>query len=234
MPSYELFCGVTSALVVSPIMTLIDTSIIKSQLNKINFKNSFIQTSNDYLNKKINYKRPFGIMFSVYASTYSTANLVEFYCKKNNVDYKFPTLISTSIINILTISYKDKEFSKLFNNKLNSFPKISYGLFGIRDMMTIYSCFIYKRDFMNYLSNYMPKNTADFLSSIIIPITAQTLSTPFHIVAIDLYQNPNLKLIDRIKNIKNLYISVCIGRIIRVIPAFCIGGFINDMLRNRS
>lgn len=169
----------------------------------------------------------------VYSSTYSTANLTELYCKKNNIDYKIPTLISTSIVNILTIGYKDKEYSKLFNNKYNTFPKISYGLFSIRDIITFYSCFIFKKDFMNYLSNYMPKNTADFMSSIIIPITAQTISTPLHIMAIDLYQRPIIDFKDRLKNIKNMYFTVCSGRIIRVIPAFCIGGFINDMLRNR-
>jgi hypothetical protein len=215
-------------------MTLIDSSIIKSQINKLDFKRSFIQTSNEYIENKINFRRPFGIMFLVYSSTYSTANLVELYCKKNNIDYKIPTFISTSIVNILTIAYKDKEYSKMFNTKYNIFPKISYGLISVRDMITIYSCFIFKKDFMNYLSNYMPKNTADFVSSITIPIAAQTISTPIHILAIDYFQRPEVKLVDRIKHIKSMYIPVCTGRIIRVLPAFCIGGFINDMLRNRN
>lgn len=233
MPLYELFCGFTSSLIVSPIMTIIDSAIIRSQINKLDFKKSLLETNNDYLNKKISFKRPFNVMLLVYSSTYSTANLVELYCKKNNIDYKIPTLLSTSFVNILTIAYKDREYTKIFNSKKNVFPRISYGLFAIRDMITISSSFIFKNDFKEFLHNYIPNNTSDLIASLTLPIMVQTISTPIHILAIDIYQRPDIKIIDRIKKIKTSYSSICYGRIIRVIPAFCIGGFINDMLRNR-
>lgn len=215
-------------------MTLIDISIIKSQLNKINFKQSLIETTNDYSNKKIKFHRPFGIMLFVYSSTYSTANIVELYCKNNQIDYKIPTLICTSIVNISAIGYKDKEYSKIFNNKYNVFPKKSFGLFAIRDMLTISSSFIYKKDLIHILDKYMPHNSADFFASLTLPIFAQIISTPIHILAIDLYQRPNVQINERLVNIKNNYSNVCAGRVIRVIPAFCLGGFINDMLRSRK
>jgi len=234
MPLYELFSALTSAFIVTPIMTIIDTSVIYSQIYKLNFKNSMIKTFNYYSKNKINFKKPFNIMFLVYSSTYSTANLTELYCKKNNIDYNIPTLFLTSIINILTIGYKDKEYSKIFNNNFNRFPKSSYGLFAIRDIITIYSCFIFKNDCINYLSNYTQKNTANFISSILIPISAQTISCPLHILAIDLYKNPNSTFTQRYNIIKSMYKQVCLGRIIRVIPAFCFGGFINDMIKNKQ
>lgn len=233
MPLYELFCGLTSSLLVSPIMTIIDSSIIRSQLNKMDFKTSLLQTSSDYVNKNICFKRPFGVMLLVYSSTYSTANLVELFCKKNKIDYKIPTLIATSTVNICTIAYKDKEYARMFNNVHNIFPKKSLGLFAIRDMLTISSSFVYKKDFTTWLHKYMPNNTADLIASITLPIAAQIISTPLHILAIDIYQRPFYNFSDRIQNIKVMYKSVCIGRVIRVLPAFCLGGFINDMLRNR-
>jgi hypothetical protein len=233
MPLYEVFCGVTSGFIVSPVMTIIDSSIIKSQLTNQSFKKSLLETSNDYLNKRINFFKPCKIMLLVYASTYTTANLTETYCKKKNIDYKIPTLLTTSFVNIVTIAYKDKEYSKIFHSKNHIFPKCSYGLFAVRDMITISSNFIFKNDCKNFLHNYMPYNTADFIASLTLPIVAQTISTPLHILAIDIYQRPKMPFKDRIQNIKNLYPSVCYGRILRVIPAFCIGGFINDMLRNR-
>ena len=233
MPFYEVFCGITSALIVSPIMTIIDSAIIKSQLNKINLKQSLLETSNDYLNKKIGIRKPLNIMLFVYSSTYSTANLTELYCKNNNIDYKMPTLLTTSIVNIAAIAYKDKEYSNIFNVNKSRFPYKSYGLFAIRDMLTISSSFIYKKDAINFLNNYVPMNAADFIASLSLPILVQTISTPIHILAIDFYQSPYMKFNERIKNILVMYNSVCYGRIVRVIPAFCIGGFINDMLRNR-
>lgn len=233
MPFNEIFSAITSSLIISPIMTIIDTSIIKSQINKLDFKKSLLENVNSYLNRQINFTKPFNIMLFVYTSTYSTANLVELYCKKNDVDYKIPTLLTTTIVNIITIGYKDKEYSKIFNSKKSLFPKTSYGLFAIRDILTISSSFVFKNDVKEYLHNYMPNNAADLIASMTLPIMAQTISTPLHILAIDIYQRPNINLGDRIKNIKSSYLSVCSGRVIRVIPAFCIGGFINDMLRNK-
>jgi len=233
MPLHELACGITSALFVSPVMTVIDSAIIKSQIKKIDFKKALLDTTNDYAHKKIHFTRPFYLMFLVYSSTYSTANLVDFYCKKNKIDYKIPTLLATSAINISTIAYKDKEYSRLFNTQKMTFPKTCYGLFALRDMMTISSCFILKKDFTHILHNYMPINTADFIASLTLPVITQSISTPLHILAIDIYQRPGLHFNARIHHIKTMYTSVCIGRIIRVIPAFCIGGFLNDMLRNR-
>ncbi len=233
MPIYELFCGFTSALLVSPVMTTIDTSIIKSQLTKKSFKQSFTETINDFTNKKIAFNRPFGIMFCVYSSTYSTANITELYCRKKEIDYKIPTLFTTSAVNIATIAYKDREYAKLFNQTYNVFPKKSYVLFTVRDMLTISSSFIFKKDVISYFDKYMPHNTADFIASMIVPIAIQPVSTPIHILAIDIYQRPEADFMERVRNIRNMYGSVCIGRTIRVIPAFCIGGFINDMLRNR-
>lgn len=233
MPFNEIFSAITSSLIISPIMTIIDTSIIKSQINKLDFKKSLLENVNSYLNRQINFTKPFNIMLFVYTSTYSTANLVELYCKKNDVDYKIPTLLTTTIVNIITIGYKDKEYSKIFNSKKSLFTKTSYGLFAIRDILTISSSFVFKNDVKEYLHNYMPNNAADLIASMTLPIMAQTISTPLHILAIDIYQRPNINLGDRIKNIKSSYLSVCSGRVIRVIPAFCIGGFINDMLRNK-
>lgn len=235
MPLYDIFCAFTSSLLISPLMTIIDVSIIRSQINKKRFNQSIIETTNDYLNKKIRFSKPFGIMLTAYTLTYSTANLIDLYCKKNNINSTMPLLFGTSFVNILTIGYKDKEYSKIFNNdKYLTFSKKSYLLFGIRDLITISSCFIFKKDLTNQINKYMPYNFADFISSVILPIIAQIISTPLHILSIDIYNNPNSNRLERIKNIKKMYHSVCIGRVIRVIPSFCIGGFINDMLRNRN
>lgn len=233
MPLYEISCASISSLVVSPIMTIIDTAIIQSQIKKIQLKDAVVNTINDYSTKRMKFNRPFGIMFFVYSSTYATANLTNLACKKMNIDYKIPTLIATSLVNIAAISYKDKEYTKLFNQTRNSFPRASYGLFALRDMTTIASSFIFKNDVANELNTYMPHNIADFIASMTVPMAMQLVSTPIHILSIDLYQRPTALFKDRMLFIRQMYKSVCSGRVMRVIPAFCIGGFINDMTRSR-
>lgn len=234
MPIYEIFCGLTSSLIVAPIMTIIDTAVIKTQINKLSLKEALSETVSDYSSKKIKFAKPFSIMLLVYSSTYSTANLTTLFCKTNNLDYKLPTLIATSLVNVASISYKDKEYTKLFALKKQNFQKSSYTLFAIRDMLTIASSFTYKDNCIQLFNKFMPHNTADFFASLLLPMGIQILSTPLHILAIDLYQHPHSTKKERLENIQRMYKSVCGGRILRVIPAFCIGGFINDMLRDRK
>jgi hypothetical protein len=231
MPFHEIFAGITSSFIISPIMSIIDISIIKSQLHKEKIGKSIVDNITFYSNNKPKFIKPLFVMNMVYSSTYCTANLTELYCKKNNIDYKLPTLFTTSLINIFTISYKDMIYSKLLKNTLVKFPLRSNFLLAIRDVMTINACFIWKKDLINYLDKYMMHNKSEIISSIILPSTIQIISTPIHILAIDMYEKPHSNSIERFKNIKLCYKSVLFGRILRAIPAFGIGSFINDMLR---
>lgn len=231
MPVYELTAALISSATVSPIMTIIDTSIIKSQFQKVGLVQACTDTIKDYTNGTIKFKRPLGIMTMVYGSTYATANLTELMCHKIGIDYRIPTLVATSIANVSSIAYKDREYAKIFNQTRMQFPKLSYGLFALRDSITIGASFILKKDAITYLEKYMSHNIADLVASFAVPMAAQVISTPIHILSIDLFQRPNDSVKQRLDHITKLYPSVCSGRIIRIIPAFAIGGFINDMIR---
>jgi len=245
----SLFNNITSALItsscISPIMTFIDISIIQSQMKHISFKKSFILTQRNIFNRKIPFFKPLTIMNFVYSSTYITANCSNYLVNNNYIDkeiynQKYFVLFSTSLVNIASIAYKDIQYSKLFHpQNIQIKTKIShinsYSLFSIRDLMTISSAFIFKQDLNNYLENkyQISHNKADFISSMTLPIIAQCFSTPIHILSIDYLQKPQMTFKQRLIHIKNIYWSVCFGRMFRVIPAFCIGGFINDMLLNK-
>jgi hypothetical protein len=233
MPVYELFCGITTSLIISPVMTLIDTSIIKAQIKNQNFALTVSEIIRDYTNKTLNLRKPFKTMYFVYGATYSTANLTDLYCEKHGLS-KNLSFFMTSLVNVCSIIYKDIEYTKIFNTKKTVFPKISYGLFAIRDSLTIFSTFTLKKDLIPFLDKYMPHNTSAFIASFSLPVLFQFISTPIHILAIDVCNNPSSSIHERIKNIRYQYTSICLGRVIRVVPAFCIGGFINDMLRNRT
>lgn len=234
MPIYEVFCGMTTAMIVAPIMTIIDTSIIRSQLQSTPLKTALSNTVVDYANKTP-FAKPLAIMAGVYASTYTMANLCDYSHKKCGHPDKTSSVLATSVVNVCAISYKDREYAKLFvGGKYAAFPKKCYVLFAMRDMATIYFSFFLKKDAVLLGEKYLPHNSADFVSSLILPISAQIVSTPIHILAIDLYQRPNIAIYERWNHITTNYKSICLGRMMRVIPAFCIGGFVNDMLRERK
>jgi hypothetical protein len=59
--------------------------------------------------------------------------------------------------------------------------------------------------------------------------TAQLPSTPLHILSMDLYARQNATWGSRMAEVAKGYKSVTTGRIMRIIPAFGMGGFINDV-----
>jgi hypothetical protein len=150
-------------------------------------------------------------------------------CNSFGIDYRFLTAFATSLVNIFAIAYKDKEYAKLYSNKnTTSFPKTSYGLFALRDSLTITSSFVIKHDFISYLekSFQMSHNNADLIASFTIPMAAQVISTPVHVLALDIYGRPNATFSQRTEHILKCNRSVCLGRILRIIPAFGVGGFL--------
>lgn len=234
MPLYEIGSAIISSSIVSPIMTSIDTALIKSQFYRISLPQAYTETIKDYLNGKLPIKTPLITMHMVYSSTYATANLTEYICKANGVDYKVPTLVATSLVNVATIAYKDRQYAKLFNQPEHKFPKLSYGLFAIRDACTIGASFIVKKDFIRYLEKHgWSHNLADLTACFIVPMSAQIVSTPVHIWSFDIYHRPHDGWKQRLEHIVRLYPTVCLGRMLRIIPAFGVGGYINDMIRPR-
>ena len=71
------------------------------------------------------------------------------------------------------INYKDREYASMYNQSYK-FPKMSYFLFSIRDVMTIYSCFTLKKDMKDKLNIKFSKNIAEIVSSISAPLTFKT------------------------------------------------------------
>lgn len=240
MPTGELLAAFISSSIISPAMAVIDMSVIKTQMNKSGgFKDSCIWTLQHQATRG-KFWRPYLIMNSVYTATYGTANLTELYCKKKDIDFKIPTLLATSVVNILMIGYKDREFSKIVRNSLEGgsvvrakFPIQSQILYCLRDSLTIFSNFVAKKNAINFTDKYMSHNTSDLLMSILMPVSAQFISTPLHILGVDYFQHRDKRFLDRIRTIPKMYSSICLGRIIRVIPAFGLGGFINDMIRQK-
>jgi hypothetical protein len=224
----DLLSAILSSFIISPIMTLIDISIIRSHILKTSFMTSTKNTIIDLYKHSIPMGRPLFLMNGVYSLTFGTANTVDYFCKKTNIPSDFPIISCTSAVNIGMMSYKDKEYSNLFGMTRKNLPLCSYGLFSLGAMMTIYGNFGCKKYVTDYLDKYISKDISSLTGSLVVSMGAQTVSTPFHILGMDYYQYPERGWKHRWENIRNLYGSVCAGRMIRTIPAFGIGGFLND------
>jgi hypothetical protein len=217
-------------------MTIIDTAIIQSQLKRKPLLTSLRQTGYNFIHRKQPWNPSLSVMNMVYTSTYITANITESLCKHFDVDWKLPTTVATSVVNVIAIAYKDREYARLTHHQQHyhqSFPKLSYGMFALRDGITILSSFVVKHNVSDYLQTEFGYSqfSAELIASFCVPMAAQIVSTPIHIYAIDIHRVPWDTFCNRLRTMTSCYSSVCMGRMLRIIPAFGVGGYINDRLK---
>ncbi len=85
------------------------------------------------------------------------------------------------------------------------------------------------------LANYLiekknwNKNPAQLATAFGVPVATQVVTAPIHILAIDLFNRPDAT--DRLAKIRSEFFKVCFARTMRIIPAFGLGSYMNNMFR---
>jgi len=69
------------------------------------------------------------------------------------------------------------------------------------------------------------------MAQLLCPLFIQLIGTPLHLSALDINNNPNSTLTERITRIKSIYPSTLALRMLRFLPAYGIGGIVNIKLR---
>jgi hypothetical protein len=101
--------------------------------------------------------------------------------------------------------------------------------------MTIFASFNLPSIVSEQLMNVgVSKSYAETGSQLIAPCAIQALSSPLHLLGMDLYNNPNSAAKDRIKFVRNEYTATTLARMGRIFPAFGVGGVANKWLREKA
>ena len=114
---------------------------------------------------------------------------------------------------------------------------VSLGLFAKRDTMTVISSFILPDMMTPKLMEMtkMAESTANYSCQLVTPIAMQILSTPIHLLGLDIYNRGDaISTQDRIAFIKKEYFKTLAARMSRILPAFGLGGVINIYLRKQG
>lgn len=150
--------------------------------------------------------------------------------------------------------FKDTRFARIFgaqgqNSSSSSpskptsprplpIPKTSLGLFCLRDSLTIFASFnvptLLSPHIPDFLASTPSSKTA--LAQFSIPASVQFLSTPVHLLGLDLYNRQpagGLPTVDRWTRVKRDYLPSCMARIGRIVPAYGCGGVVNTKLRTK-
>jgi hypothetical protein len=115
-------------------------------------------------------------------------------------------------------------------------PRSSYALFAVRDSHTIAASFLLPPIAATWMLDngvFERRNAAwaNALAQIASPTIVQLLSTPWHLMALDLYNRPSESWASRYRFIREKYLATTAARIGRILPAFGIGGYMNRVIR---
>ncbi|KAK6337718.1 hypothetical protein TWF696_001199 [Orbilia brochopaga] len=238
----DFAAAVTAAIAVTPAICMIDKSIIENASGRRTLVASIRDSVTQLITRPHNFflSRTFGLVAMVYAGTYLVANTTDTFLsyRGGNQDITEVTagtakFAATSSTNILLTLVKDRNFARMFGVGLSkAVPLPTYALFCSRDSLTI----LFSFNVPPILSKAIPDGVGGMsslsIAQILAPASCQMLSTPLHLLGLDLYnRGGRLGMKQRMHAISVNYMKSSLARICRIVPAFGVGGVLNSKCR---
>ncbi|KAJ3287215.1 hypothetical protein HDU79_005868 [Rhizoclosmatium sp. JEL0117] len=230
--------AMATSLVISPVVTVIDRSIIANASGKTPLVQGLKDGFRTLATKPHIFLRQssFLAVFTVYAGTYATANTVETLCTSSlAINPAFPKFLSSTTVNIALCAWKDKMLTKWYGVGCpKPFPKLSYGLFIVRDSLTVAASFTLPPIISKILQGPEIGASQAFANTVCqlgLPCAVQLISTPIHLFSLDLYNREGVSFGERVRVVKRDYLAASVMRMGRVLPAFGFGQLVNVNVR---
>jgi hypothetical protein len=239
----EIFCAAAASLLVSPIVSIIDKSIVTAGSGKGEFMKAIVSQSKEMVVQPRQFfgGLPFVMTALVYFGTYATANLSELGLDIQRVrdDEQRKTLKvgASAVANIGLLAWRDSVFARVYSKGVvpQSTPMRTIGLFAGRDAATMYATFYAAPKAADYLQEEygVEQYTSELSMALAIPVFTQIITAPLHIHAMDYFNRPVVEngFTDRMATIKAEFKTVSFARGLRILPAFGIGSFSNNRFR---
>lgn len=232
----DVAAAMAASLGVSPFITIVDRSIIENANGARPLARGLKELSLSFVRHPLQFvrKREFLLIFGLYTSTYVAANATDTVCEWAEQDNQMPKFVSTTAVNMTLCVAKDRAFTRMFGVIAPAaFPLTSIGLFAVRDSLTVAASFNAPKVMAAKLEKdaAMESSTARTVAQLVCPAAVQFVSTPLHLLGLDLYNNKGTDALVRARFVQREYLKSVIARIGRIGPAFGIGGVGNIYCR---
>lgn len=228
--------GIIAGMGVAPAVAIIDKAITENASGKNTLLRSIINSLKTLARNPINITNvEYRYIFLIYGGTYCTSNLIDTTCKNYQISDVFPKLIGISVINSGLTIIKDRAFVKLYGTVApKKVPMNSFLMWGARDALTVICAFIIPSRLGAYLQKKYnwSKSKSEKSAQLFCPIFLQFFSTPLHLLGLDYYNFEANTFKQRLGFLRREYLKSVGARMIRMAPAYGIGGIANTSLRN--
>jgi hypothetical protein len=236
--SADVVAAMVASFAVSPFITIVDRSIIENASGARQLTTGLKELSAQFLANPLQFvrRREFRLVFGLYSATYASANAIDTICDVTDVDSQMPKFIGTTAVNMSLCIAKDRAFTQMFGIIAPAaFPIMSIGLFAVRDSLTVGASFNAPKVVAKELEDTtgLDQSRAATLAQLLCPAAVQFVSTPLHLLGLDMYNSKGASVSQRVRFLQREYLKSAFARIGRIGPAFGIGGIGNTHCRER-
>ncbi|KAH7121168.1 hypothetical protein B0J11DRAFT_439152 [Dendryphion nanum] len=237
----------TAAILIAPIITAIDKGIMENASGRSTLANSLKASAREVLLKPGSFfgGRAFGLVFALYSGTYFTANLIDtassamHHTPLTSTTAGTSKFLATSTTNLALCLYKDNRFTQMFGSTsatARPVPLPTFALFTVRDCLTIFASFNMPAIISPHLDTRMSAEVKKYVGAasaaqFLTPAAVQLISTPLHLLGLDLYNRPGMGWTERASRVTRDWAKSAFARMGRIIPAFGVGGVVNTKVR---
>lgn len=238
---------------ITPFILTIDKAVVQATAGEMSLMKATWQGVCDCVlrPRRLLMSVPLWMVWGVYGSTYIAANLSDVYFERNpqgSAGEAIAKLVGTTIVNMSASLVKDVTFAKMFGKQAEKavgeacriptkrVPMATYGLFLTRDTLTIAGGFTVPPLVSKSLQHGagMDRTSADRAAQLISPMGMQLLCTPLHLGALNMYNEPNATVGERMQQLGRVLPSTTAIRMVRFLGAYGIGGLTNKALIARG
>jgi hypothetical protein len=139
------------------------------------------------------------------------------------------------VANIGASIAKDSYYTRWFGTGSgSSIPLLSKSLFGVRDMVTIFSSFSMVDPVTKAVRTVAPLGDYELTRGFVqvfLPVGVQLFTVPLHLIGIDLHNRPAANTSQRMQLVKREYWKTAAGRQLRIGCALGVGGVANRAIK---
>lgn len=234
----DVAAAVVSSFAVSPIITIVDRSIVLTANGQATLGASVTAGFKSMVSSPARFVmgREFLWVWGLYGATFCIANFIATACDEMKANSAMPKFVGTTVVNMPSCIAKDAAFARMFGAgaRLGAVPALSYALFTVRDCITIAAGFTMPEGISEQMQakTGWAKDVTDNMAQLMCPGMMQFVTTPLHLLGLDLYNNPSAALGARRAQLAKHYTSSVALRFGRVGAAFGIGGVANRVVRD--
>lgn len=173
-------------------------------------------------------------MYFVYGMTYISNNISDQHQWTSSISLPVQNLLFTFTFNTICGISKDKAYAQHFGTTApRPFPMISLSMFFLRDIITVASAFTFPPILAKKIEETWgySEHTSRVIGQLLCPFLVQLVVSPLHLMGLDIYNREGEHLRSRIQKIWTQYPTTAAMRMIRFLPAYGIGGVVNNELR---